>query len=79
MQAGEFTPTAHSKVTYNEAFRAINMPESAPCPSTSSSSLFNYAENFMDLYPSFPIKKDEYGQAYYGKAFKNSNILEKFH
>ena len=22
MQAGEFTPTAHSKVTYNEAFRA---------------------------------------------------------
>lgn len=75
MQAGEFTPTAHSKVTYNEAFRANQYAGVGAMPIYQLSESFQLRGEFYGFVPIFPIKKDEYGQAYYGKAFTKFEYL----
>ena len=75
MQAGEFTPTAHSKVTYNEAFRANQYAGVGTMPIYQLSESFQLRGEFYGFIPIFPIKKDEYGQAYYGKAFTKFEYL----
>lgn len=75
MQAGEFTPTAHSKVTYNEAFRANQYAGVGAMPIYQLSESFQLRGEFYGFIPIFPIKKDEYGQAYYGKAFTKFEYL----
>ena len=40
MQAGEFAPTAHSRITYNEAFRANQFVGAGVCPIYQSTACF---------------------------------------
>ena len=79
MQAGEFTPTAHSKVTYNEAFRANQYAGVGTMPIYQLSESFQLRGEFMDLYPSFLSRKMNMDKHITGKLSQNSNILEKFH
>ena len=60
MQAGEFTPTAHSKVTYNEAFRANQYAGAGVMP------IYQLSESFQLR---FPIKKDEYWTSISWKSY----------
>lgn len=75
MQAGEFSPTAHSKVTYNEAFRANQFAGFGVLPIYQLSDSFHLRGEFYGFIPIFPIQKDEYGQAFYGKAFTKFEYL----
>ena len=49
MQAGEFSPTLHSKLTYNEAFRANQFVGAAFVPSIASIKCSICEVNFMVL------------------------------
>lgn len=75
MEAGEFTPTAHSKVTYNEAFRANQFAGVGAIPIYQIGNSIQLRGEFYGFIPIFPIKKDEYGQAYYGKSFSKFEYL----
>lgn len=75
MEAGEFTPTAHSKVTYNEAFRANQYAGIGAIPIYQLGNSIQLRGEFYGFIPIFPIKKDEYGKAYYGKAFTKFEYL----
>lgn len=75
MQAGEFAPTAHSKVTYNEAFRANQFAGVGAIPIYQLGSSLQLRGEFYGFIPIFPIKKDEYGKAYFGKSFSKFEYL----
>ena len=75
MEAGEFAPTAHSKVTYNEAFRANQYTGIGAIPIYQLGNSIQLRGEFYGFIPIFPIKKDEYGKAYYGKAFTKFEYL----
>lgn len=69
MQAGEFAPTAHSKLTYNEAFRANQYVSAGIRPIYRLSQLFHVRGEFYGFMPFFPIERNSINKAYYGKAF----------
>ena len=69
MQAGEFTPTAHSKVTYNEAFRANQYAGAGVMPIYQLSESFQLRGEFYGFVPIFPIKKDEYWTSISWKSY----------
>lgn len=75
MEAAEFAPTAHSKVTYNEAFRANQYTGIGAIPIYQLGNSIQLRGEFYGFIPIFPIKKDEYGKAYYGKAFTKFEYL----
>lgn len=75
MQAGEFSPTAHSKITYNEAFRANQFVGIGLCPIYQFNSVFHARAGLYGFAPVFPIEQDENRQAYYGDLFSRIEYM----
>ena len=75
MQAGAFVPTAHSKITYNEAFRANQFVGLGICPIYQFNNVFHARLGMYGFAPIFPIKQDENQKAYYGKLFHDIKYM----
>ena len=75
MQAGEFSPTAHSKISYNEAFRANQFIGVGLMPIYQFTPVFHARLELYGFAPIFPILRDEQSQAYYGKLFRKVEYL----
>lgn len=75
MQAGEFSPTSHSKITYNEAFRANQFVGLGVMPIYMLNSVFQARAEIYGFVPIFPILRDENNQAYYGKILSRMSYM----
>lgn len=75
MQASEFAPTAHSKLTYNEAFRANQFAGAGIRPIYRFNQMFHIRGEFYGFMPIFPIEKNSINRAYYGKAFSRFEYM----
>lgn len=75
MQAGEFTPTPHSQIMYNEAFRANQYISAGIKPIWVFNDMFHLRTELYGFLPIFPIKRNEMNQAYYGKAFSEFQYM----
>ncbi|MEG1562902.1 MAG: patatin-like phospholipase family protein [Bacteroides sp.] len=75
MQASEFAPTAHSKLTYNEAFRANQFVGAGIRPVFRLNQTFHLRGEFYGFMPMFPIEKNPINKAYYGKAFSQFEYM----
>ncbi len=75
MQAAEFTPTPHSQLIYNEAFRANQFIAAGIKPIVVFNDLFQFRTELYGFMPIFPIKKDDANKAYYGKAFSRLEYM----
>ena len=75
MQAGDFSPTPHSKLTYNEAFRANQFVAAGIKPIYVINDMFHLRSEFYGFLPIFPIRNNSQGQAYYGKAFSRFEYM----
>ena len=75
MQAGEFSPTAHSKITYNEAFRANQFIGGGLTPVYQLTSVFQLRAGVYGFLPFFPIIAAEGNKASYGKAFSKFSYM----
>ena len=74
MQAGEFAPTAHGQLMYNEAFRANQFVGAGVRPVYRLNQMFHVRGEFYGFMPIFPIERNSINKAYYGKAFLVLNI-----
>lgn len=74
MEAGEFAPTAHSKVTYNEAFRANQYTGIGAIPIYQLGNSIQLRGEFYGFIPIFPIKKMNTEKHIMVKPSQNSNI-----
>ena len=77
MQAGEFTPTSHSKITYNEAFRANQFMGLGAVPIYHFNNVFHARLGVYGFAPIFPILEDENHKAYLGKVFTRFEYLSE--
>ena len=75
MQAGEFSPTPHSRTTYNEAFRANQFIGAGMMPIYEFNSVFHARLGVYGFAPIFPIIQDENHKARYGKIFSKVEFL----
>ena len=75
MQAGEFSPTPHSKLMYNEAFRANQFVAAGIKPIFPVNDRFHVRAEFYSFMPIFPILRNAQNQAYYGKAFSRMEYM----
>lgn len=75
MQAGEFAPTPHSQIMYNEAFRANQYISAGIKPIWVFNDMFHLRTELYGFLPIFPIKRNEMNQAYYGKAFSEFQYM----
>lgn len=75
MQASEFAPTAHSKLTYNEAFRANQFVGAGVRPIYRFNQMFHVRGEFYGFMPIFPIERNSINRAYYGKAFSQFEYM----
>ena len=75
MQACEFAPTPHSKLMYNEAFRANQYIAAGIKPIYVFNDLFQLRTEFYGFLPIFPIEKNSSNKAYYGKAFSQFEYI----
>ena len=75
MQASEFAPTAHSKLTYNEAFRANQYVAAGIRPIYRLNQMFHVRGEFYGFLPIFPIERNSINKSYYGKAFSRFEYL----
>lgn len=75
MQAGEFAPTPHSQIMYNEAFRANQYIAAGIKPIWVFNDMFHLRTELYGFLPIFPIKRNEMNQAYYGKAFSEFQYM----
>lgn len=75
MQAGEFAPTPHSKLNYNEAFRANQYMAAGIKPIYVLGNMFQFRTEFYGFMPIFPIQRNAQNQAYYRKAFSNFEYM----
>ena len=75
MQACEFSPTPHSKLMYNEAFRANQYMAAGIKPIYVFNDLFHLRTEFYGFVPIFPIRKNSSNEAYYGKAFSDFQYI----
>ncbi|WP_291528693.1 patatin-like phospholipase family protein [Bacteroides sp. UBA939] len=75
MQAGEFSPTPHSKLMYNEAFRANQFIATGIKPIFILSDMFHVRGEFFGFMPIFPIQKGAQNKAFYGKAFSEVRYM----
>lgn len=75
MQAGEFSPTAHSKITYNEAFRANQFIGVGVMPVYQITPIFQARAEIYGFAPIFPILRNEESQAYYGELFSRIEYM----
>ena len=75
LQAADFSPTPHSKLMYNEAFRANQFLAAGVKPIFILNDMFQFRSEFYGFMPIFPIKKNALNKAYYGKAFSRFEYL----
>jgi len=75
LQAGTFAPTAHSKVTYNEAFRANQYFAAGAIPIYHLTNLFHLRGEFYGFMPIYPIERNSINKAYYGKTFSKFEYI----
>lgn len=75
MQAADFSPTPHSKLMYNEAFRANQFLAAGIKPIFVFNDMFQFRSEFYGFVPIFPIKKNALNKAYYGKAFSRFEYI----
>lgn len=75
MHACDFSPTAHSEMMYNEAFRANQYFALGIKPIIVLNDQFHIRTEFYGFAPIFPIKRNAANQAYYGKAFSQFEYL----
>lgn len=72
---GRFSPTPHSKLMYNEAFRANQFLAAGIKPIFVFNDMFQFRSEFYGFVPIFPIKKNALNKAYYGKAFSRFEYI----
>ena len=75
MRAGEFAPTAHGQLMYNEAFRANQFVGAGVRPVYRLNQMFHVRGEFYGFMPIFPIERNSINKAYYGKAFSRFEYL----
>ncbi len=75
LQAADFSPTPHSKLMYNEAFRANLFLAAGIKPIFVFNDMFQFRSEFYGFVPIFPIKKNALNKAYYGKAFSRFEYI----
>ena len=75
MQAGEFAPTAHAQLMYNEAFRANQFVGAGVRPIYRFNQMFHIRGEFYGFMPIFPIERNSINKAYYGKVFSRLEYL----
>ena len=75
MQAGEFAPTAHGQLMYNEAFRANQFVGVGVRPIYRFNQMFHVRGEFYGFMPIFSIERNSINKAYYGKAFSRFEYL----
>lgn len=75
LQAADFSPTPHSKIMYNEAFRANQFLAAGIKPILVFNDMFQVRSELYGFMPIFPIKKNALNKAYYGKAFSRFEYL----
>ena len=75
LQAADFSPTPHSKLMYNEAFRANQFLAAGIKPIFVFNDMFQVRSEFYGFVPIFPIKKNALNKAYYGKAFSRFEYI----
>lgn len=75
MQACDFSPTPHSKLMYNDAFRANQYIAAGIKPIFILNDMFQFRTEFYGFMPIFPIKKNALNKAYYGKAFSSFEYM----
>lgn len=75
LQAADFSPTPHSKLMYNEAFRANQFLAAGIKPIFVFNDMFQLRSEFYGFMPIFPIEKNALNKAYYGKAFSRFEYM----
>ena len=75
LQAADFSPTPHSKLMYNEAFRANQFLAAGIKPIFVFNDMFQFRSEFYGFVPIFPIKKNALNKAYYGKALSRFEYI----
>ena len=75
MQAGIFAPTPHSKLIYNEAFRANQYFAIGIKPIWQVGKMLHWRTELYGFFPITPIKNGIDNQAYYGKSFSKAEFL----
>lgn len=75
MLAGEFTPTPHSRYSYNEAFRANQYIALGIKPIYQINQMFQVRTEFYGFLPIFPIERNSLNTAYYGKSFSRLEYI----
>lgn len=75
MQACDFSPTPHSELMYNEAFRANQYIAAGIKPIYVLNDMFQVRTEFYGFVPIFPIKKNSFNKVYYGKVFSRFEYL----
>ena len=75
LQAADFSPTPHSKLMYNEAFRANQFLAAGIKPIFVFNDMFQFRSEFYGFVPIFPIKKNALNKTYYGKAFSRFEYI----
>ena len=75
LQAADFSPTPHSKLMYNEAFRANQFLAAGVKPIFVLNDMFQFRSEFYGFMPILPIKKNALNKAYYGKAFSRFEYM----
>ena len=75
MQTGVFSPTPHSKMNYNEAFRANQFVGLGLTPIYQFNQNFHVRASLYGFLPIFPIERNTMNNAYYGKAFSKAEYL----
>lgn len=75
MQACDFSPTPHSELVYNEAFRANQYVAAGIKPIFVLNDMFQVRTEFYGFVPIFPIQKNTFNKAYYGKVFSRFEYI----
>ena len=75
MQAGEFSPTTHSKISYNEAFRANQFIGAGVIPIYKFNNMIHARLGLYGFVPIFPINCNETNKATYGKMFSKFEYM----
>ena len=75
MQAGSFTPTPHSKILYNEYFRANQFVAAGIIPIVPINKLFHLRTELYGFLPIFTIKQSSDNKAYYSKSFSDFEYM----
>lgn len=75
LQAAEFSPTPHSKIMYNEAFRANQFLAAGIKPIFVFNDMFQFRTEFYGFMPIFPIERNALNKAFYGKTFSKFEYM----